>query len=115
MNKTDGRLKGVDKAHSRQILSVMDDVDASLIRARVRAMLKSHGRLLGETWDAQAHHAEQAVSEVIEIQGLEAGLRWAMALDGQLKAEREASGVANPASDATYSVVDARYEAQRAE
>ena len=56
-------------------------------------MLKAHGRLVGETWEAQADHAEQAVAEVIELQGLDAGRRWALSLDEELQAEREADGV----------------------
>lgn len=93
MNSTDGRSKGVETTRSRQLSSVTDDAEASLIRARVRAMLKAHGRLIGEPWDAQADHAEQAVGEVIELQGIEAGRRWAAALDAQLQAEGEAAGV----------------------
>jgi hypothetical protein len=71
--------------------------DEPTIRARVRAALKAHGRLMGETWDHQAEHAEKAVSEVIRGQGLDAGRRWAEALEDELSAERHEPESVDPA------------------
>jgi hypothetical protein len=66
------------------------------IRARVRAIVKAHGGRVGESWDAQADHAEQVVAEVIECQGLAAGRRWASSLDAELSAGCDGERMAVP-------------------
>ena len=107
MGTTDVRLTGVERARSRGVRAVTDDAEMSMIRARVRAMLEAHGGLVGESWDAQAEHAEEAVAEVIELQGMEAGRRWVATLEGQLRAERRAAGFEDPRAYRNLPVVAA--------
>jgi hypothetical protein len=58
--------------------------------------VKAHGALVGESWDAQADHAEQVVAEVIGSQGVDAGRRWASSLDAELRAARDAEPMSCP-------------------
>ncbi|HEY2154899.1 MAG TPA: hypothetical protein VGH33_04670 [Isosphaeraceae bacterium] len=93
MRSINGRFEADAAAVPRQVLPMAGDAEEWMVRARVRAILKGHGRLVGEPWYSPAFHAERAVAEVIEVQGLEAGVRWAQSLAEQLAAERRAAGV----------------------
>jgi hypothetical protein len=97
MNAVGCRLGELELAGFRGVGWYAGHPDEPTIRARVHAALKAHGRLIGETWDHQAEHAERAVSEVIRGQGLDAGRRWAEALEGELRAERHEPGSVDPA------------------
>jgi hypothetical protein len=100
MNAPDSLLSVDGVAGFRGAVPVASGPDGRAIRARVRAVVKAHGRLLGEPWDAQADHAEKVVGEVMESQGLEAGRLWARALERELKAEIERSrSLAEPLAD----------------
>ncbi len=72
--------------------------DAWLING-LRSVVLTHGELIGVPWDDQADHAGEAAAEVIESQGIDAARRWAFALIGELRAEREAIGISEPGDD----------------
>ncbi len=97
MNRLIGRFEVDELAGVREAMSVAGRLDGPAIRAAVRAIVKVHGRLLGEPWNAQAVHAEECVVEVIACQGLDAGRRWALALHDELLSQREVVGATDPA------------------
>jgi hypothetical protein len=100
MHRFSGRSSADELAGYGRDGRVAARADEAGVRSRVRAIMKSHGGLLGESWDAQADHAERVVAEVIEGQGLEAGRRWASSLDAELRATRDPGRMAGPGADA---------------
>jgi hypothetical protein len=96
MNATDSRLGALEQAESRTFDRDAGSDDERAIGVRVRAVVEAHGRLIGEPWDSQADHAVKTVSEVVRCQGLDAGRRWARALEDELRAERQEGGMVDP-------------------
>ncbi len=91
MSTGDSRMMVDQLAGARRSILLIETADALAIRAEVRSLVKAHGRLRGELWDAQADHAEKVVGEIIDSQGLAAGRVWAAALAEELQADFERS------------------------